>query len=235
MTVCIAAIYEGGKGVVLSSDQMVTAMFPIGYEFQHQDIHKIIRLTSESDQMPVYALSSGDVLMGTEILALAMEQAAQLGSSVTAKEITEVVRQLYQERRRASVMQLELEPRGLTLPDFQNKQQVLAPQIVQIVDSAMIQFDLGVEFIIAGLTGSKYTIHTVVNPGVAREHSPIGYCAIGSGAPHAIYSLIASPYKLSLERDAVKAIVVKAKEQSEVAPGVGSATETKVVEEVSHE
>ena len=44
MTVCIAALYGGGKGVVQVSDRMVTAHFPIGYEFEHLEDTKIIAL-----------------------------------------------------------------------------------------------------------------------------------------------------------------------------------------------
>ena len=44
MTVCIAALYDGCGGCYLISDQMTTAHFPIGYEFETDDISKIIKL-----------------------------------------------------------------------------------------------------------------------------------------------------------------------------------------------
>ena len=45
MTICIAALYDNGKGAVLASDQMITASIPIGYEFEHQEITKIVPLS----------------------------------------------------------------------------------------------------------------------------------------------------------------------------------------------
>lgn len=37
MTICIAATFGDGEGTLLVSDRMVTAQFPIGYEFEHQE------------------------------------------------------------------------------------------------------------------------------------------------------------------------------------------------------
>ena len=41
LTICVAALYEDGKGAVLASDRMVTAHIPFGYEFEHQQTAKI--------------------------------------------------------------------------------------------------------------------------------------------------------------------------------------------------
>ena len=73
MTVCIAALYGGGAGVVLVSDRMVTAHFPIGYEFEHQENTKIIALDGADS---VHVMISGDVLRGNEILDMAKGQLA---------------------------------------------------------------------------------------------------------------------------------------------------------------
>ena len=48
MTVCIAALYGHGQGVVMASDRMVTAHIPIGYEFEHEENTKIMRLLDTS-------------------------------------------------------------------------------------------------------------------------------------------------------------------------------------------
>ena len=47
MTICVAALYGNGAGVVLASDQMVTAHFPIGYEFEHDETKKILPVTEK--------------------------------------------------------------------------------------------------------------------------------------------------------------------------------------------
>ena len=55
----------------------------------------------------------------------------------------------------------------------------------------------------------------------------IGYAAIGTGAPHAMYSLIDAGYKKSMSKEKVEEMLRQAKKRSEVAPGVGG--QTKIV------
>ena len=92
MTICIAALYDNGKGAVLASDQMITASIPIGYEFEHQEITKIVPL---NDPASIYALTAGNVLLGTEILNIAKVQIQQQQHMVTASEAVETVRAVY--------------------------------------------------------------------------------------------------------------------------------------------
>ena len=183
-----------------------------------------------TDPASIYVLTAGDVLLGTEILNNAKLRIQLQPHAVTASEATEIVRVVYQQARLMNIVQRELEPRGLSLESYYNAHQGLAPQVLQIVDQAMSQADAGVEFIIAGRNEDEYTIHTVVNPGVASDHTPIGYCAIGSGAPHAMYSLIEASYKHSLGKAEVEELVRNAKIRSEVAPGVGSGTQIQSTE-----
>ncbi len=199
----------------------------MGYEFEHQEITKIVQM---QESIPIYALAAGDVLLATEMLNLARIQLLQQQHTVTASEVAEIVRSAYQRVRLINVVQRELEPRGLTLENYYGAQQGLAPQIVQMIDHALSQADAGVELIVAGPTESEFTLHTVTNPGVSSDHTPIGYCAIGSGAPHAMYSLIEASYKHSLDKAEVEDLVLKAKARSEVAPGVGSETRTVIAE-----
>lgn len=219
MTICVAALYGNGEGVVLVSDQMVTARFPIGYEFEHDETKKILPVTEN-----VYALIAGDVLTGNQIIAQARAQ-VETSNLKTASTIAEMVRQIYGSVRLATISSMELEPRGLSLADYYGSQQSLLPQITHVIDQALSQADLGVEIIIAGYDGERHTIHTILNPGTVSEASPIGYSAIGSGAPHVIYSLIEAPYKPSLGKEEVERMVEAAKRRSEVAPGVGTSTQ----------
>ena len=93
-----------------------------------------------------------------------------------------------------------------------------------MIDQAMYDADLGVQLPVAGPDGEGHTIHSIENPGIMHDHSAIGHGAIGSGAPHALYSLIEGSYADSLGKDEVVRLVKKAKKRSEVAPGVGKET-----------
>ena len=225
MTICVAALYGNGEGAVLASDQMVTAHIPFGYEFQHQETAKIVPLDEGGK---TYALTAGDVLSGTEILKLATEQIRQQPDS-SASEIANVIRSAYQFFRVQQITQKEIEPRGMTLDQYYASHQSLMPTVVQMIDSALLETDIDVDIIVVGPSAEGYTIHTITNPGIVHDHSPIGYCAIGSGAPHAMYSLIESSYSRSNGVDSVKEIVQRAKVRSEVAPGVGEKTELKII------
>ena len=219
MTVCIAAIYGDGKGSVLVSDRMVTAHFPIGYEFEHQEDTKIIALDGAN---AVHIMIAGDVLRGNEVLNNARAQLAQYDGGVPAPDAAEIVRQAYQKVRLEKIVHQELEPRGLDLVSYYGQQQQLSPHIVQ----AMHNVDLGVQMLVAGPGTGHHTIYSVLNPGTINDHTPIGYGCIGSGAPHATYSLIEASYRKSLGKDKVIELVQKAKKRSEVAPGVGAETTT---------
>lgn len=221
MTVCIAALYGDGNGVLLVSDRMVTAHFPIGYEFEHLEDTKIIALDGSN---AVYVMIAGDVLSGNEIVNAAKAQLSQRDGGVTATEAAETIRSAYQKVRLTNIVQRELEPRGLDLNSYYGRQQQLSPQIVQMVDQAMYNGDLGVEMLVAGPNGESYTIHSITNPGAARDHTSIGYAAIGSGSPHAFYSLIEASYRSSLPREEAVKLIKGAKQRSEVAPGVGKET-----------
>ena len=227
VTVCIAALFGNREGAVLVSDRMVTANFPIGYEFEHQDISKIVPM--DDNRTPLYALAAGDVLVGTEILDLARAKIREQQRDVTALEASEIVRGAYQFVRLQHIVQRELEPRGLDLENYYGRHQMLSPQVLQMVDQAMSQANAGVEFIIVGPGAGGFTLHTVVNPGVTNHHTPIGYSAIGSGAPHALYYLIEASYEGSKDRDTVNTLVNNAKTRSEVAPGVGAQTQSLVI------
>ena len=113
MTVCIAALYGDGAGAILVSDRMVTAHFPIGYEFEHQEDTKIIALDGVD---AVHVMIAGDVLRGNEVLNVAKAQLVQREGGITAPEAAEIVRDAYQKVRLTNIVQRELEPRGLARP-----------------------------------------------------------------------------------------------------------------------
>jgi hypothetical protein len=221
MTICIAALYENGKGCVFASDQMTTAHFPIGYEFENEEVKKIIKV---KETTVAYLLTAGDVLFANEVLEAVRKDVEAKGITATPI-IAELFRYHYQNVRKQHIIRTELEPRGLTLDSFYQAHQRLVIQIVQLIDNAFKTWNPRTELIIAGLGESCCSIFSIVNPGDLFCHDAIGFMAVGSGAPHAVYSLIESGYKKSMDEQTVHKLVEKAKCRSEVAPGVGRGTE----------
>jgi len=215
MTVCIAALADNGDSCVLVSDKMTTAHFPLGYEFE-SDVEKIVNITDS-----IYALISGDVLLAHEIIQTTKSKITGIGN---VSHIVEIIRHTYQEVRRARIIRTELEPRGLDLNAFYQNQQRLDRAIVQTIDQALRNLNLGVEFLISGKDGSGCHIYTVQNPGVSINNDPIGFSTIGSGGPHAVYYIIESKYTKGASNQDVEELLNKAKTRAEVAPGVGKGT-----------
>jgi 20S proteasome alpha/beta subunit len=222
MTVCIAALYNNGNGCVLASDQMITAHFPIGYEFESPDVEKIVKI---NDSVCVYILVSGDVLFANEVIEHARKQITA-GKIKDTAIVAEEIRKSYQQIRRNRIIRNELEPRGLDINMYYQSQQRLLAALVQVIDNAFKTYNPRVEFLVAGKDETSCHIFTIINPGDITCNDPLGYAAIGSGAPHAMYSLIESKYSKSINKENAESLIQKAKERSEVAPGVGKGTKT---------
>lgn len=220
MTVCIAALSDSGGGCVLASDLMTTAHFPISYEFESGEVEKVIKIADST-----YTLFSGDVLFANQVIENARTK-SQIASVKNVGQVAEEIRKSYQDERKRRIIQNELEPRGLDLNSYYQSQQSLLQAIVQMIDQAFKQYNPGTEFLISGKDDSGCHIFTIGNPGLSICNDPIGFAAIGSGGPHAIYFLIGSGYKKSMSIEEVNKLVLKAKEQAEVAPGVGKGTKT---------
>lgn len=221
MTICIAALYKNGEGCILASDRMVTVHFPMGYEYENEEVEKIIEIEHSG---PIYALISGDVLFANEVIEKTKREitaAKTVGTANTA----EAIRASYQLIRRQVIIHNELEPRGLDLPGYLNDQQRLLPQLVLAIDQSFKTYNPRVDFVIAGKDEDSCCIYTITNPGQKVCHNAIGYVAVGSGGPHAIYQFLDSGYKKSMEKEEVIAIVKLAKKRSEKAPGVGRETQ----------
>jgi len=228
MTICIAALYENGKGCVLASDQMTTARFPIGYEFENEEIKKIIKVRETT---VAYLLIAGDVLFANEVLEAVRKDVDAKGITATPV-IAELFRQHYQTVRKQHIIRHELEPRGLTLDLYYQAHQKLVQAVVMMIDNALKTGNPRTELIVTGFGESGCSVFSIINPGDLFCHDAIGFVAVGSGGPHAVYSLIESGYKKSMDAKTVYELVEKAKHRSEVAPGVGKGTEMVSIPEV---
>lgn len=219
MTVCIGALAENKKSVVLATDQMITASIPIPYEFETDDVKKMYNLTDN-----VAVLTAGNALFAHEIIENSIK-AINASNPTTIEIIAEIVRKTYQDFRRNLVIKQYIEPRGLSLVDYYNLQQKLNIGVVQEIENQLTNYNIGTELILAGHNSTdECHIFSVTHPGVLISHDAIGYVCIGSGAPHAMYYIIGSKYSKSQTLKEVEGIVRRAKKKGELAPGVGKGT-----------
>lgn len=226
MTVCVGAICadltgEADRAVVIASDRMVTMGGLI--EFEHE-IPKVTQITPRA-----VALVAGDARRGNRLVRDL--SAAFQGGAPSVQQVAAQAALHYAALRRE---QLEIElfvPRGLTMEQFYTElQQKLNPQITFNMDNYVAAFDYGVELLVAGVDDTGGHVFSIGNPGGGYNDSlPVGYLAVGSGALHAIQSLIGARHTGARSLDETIFAVYMAKRRSEVAPGVGHDTDLWVI------
>jgi hypothetical protein len=222
MTVCLAALCTNDEAphAVVVADRMVTLG---GFmEFEHT-IPKMSAASASS-----IAMIAGDSLVGSRLAGQVSEALSQSASPV--EEIAQHFARDYAEIRRARMTEDLLAPRALDLQSFYGAHASLQANIVAMIDNQMAQYNLGVEVLLAGVDQKGAHAFTVQNPGGAeRLHDFIGYAAIGSGAIHAVQSMVGfghspeAPYHTTVFR------AYASKRRAEVAPGVGNDTDMAVI------
>jgi 20S proteasome alpha/beta subunit len=221
MTICIAGIAENNK-IVAFTDRMLTLGAPVKTAFEITENNKAIPLADK-----VVAMFAGDVLKANAILKLA--KAKITNGSTSTEKVAEIVQASYKEQWVSDIENGLLQRFGLDRKTFVNKQKELDPELVKNVNNAIGNYHLGVEIIVAGVDTTAPHIFKIENPGVVSAHDAIGYCCIGSGAQHAIFSLIESQYNPSFSEAKSIHSILQAKKRAQYDPGVGNLTDVVLI------
>lgn len=220
MTVCIAAMCGRDEEplVVVAADRLMTAG---GFmEFEHPG-SKIVELTETS-----LVMVAGDTNEGMRLARGAAGSAAP----ETIPEMAEDLGNRYFEARARRTDQYILRARGLDPANYYAMHGTLNGQFVMLVDQALMEFDLGVELLLAGVDDTGAHIHTNRNPGGGNtDHGAIGWAAIGSGAVHVMPSMAGFEHGTDDTYGQTLFRVYASKRRAEVAPGVGHETDVAVV------
>lgn len=215
MTICLAAICDNGKSVVLISDSMITGEH-LSIEFEHKT-PKIIVLTENCA-----VATAGDALAHTELFEAVNLKVDKLRTPRIA-EIVECIKSCYVDLRQREVKERILNPRGIpNLRTFYQIQGSLVREIALTIQSEIDSYEYGLEILIGGIDEAGAHIHLVDDPGTSVAFDSIGYHAIGSGYPHAVTTLIANDYHQQFSLPKALLITYQAKKIAERAPGVGS-------------
>ena len=190
-------------------------------EFEHSG-SKMVQLTEKAAVMV-----AGNTLDG---MRLVNEAAAEdLPEHVVA--IAAMLGQRYGATRLARAEQFVLMPHGLDLASFHGMHRGLSEQIVMLLENQLSQYDLEVELLLAGVDDSGAHIYTSGNPGGGNtNHDPIGWAAIGIGAPHVLSTMAGYVHSAKADYKRTLFRVYAAKRGAEVAPGVGRETEMAVID-----
>jgi hypothetical protein len=218
VTICIAATSLRDRCIVAISDRMLS----------YSDI---VPATEDATDKVLFVSADWRAMIAGEDINQAQPIIDRVRASLP-KEIGEVsldamkraFRDAYQAELQQQITDRFLGRYGLTLPSFlQNGFQSFGPQEFAKLHESIRCFDLGVQFIVFGLSQGLSHIFAIDGPGAARECSEEGFAIIGSGFNMALSVLSARSIKqLSLEQLVYR--LCEAKFTSETAGGVGRKT-----------
>jgi hypothetical protein len=137
MTICVGAICDGGKKVIVAADRMITAEH-LSVQFESEE-GKIIQLSDKC-----VAMTAGDALVRTEIFNDAQ---SKINSGITTvSQIVETIKEAFVTERKKRFEERVLRPRGITLEDFYGgAQRTLDPSIIMRLDKELEGAELGLE------------------------------------------------------------------------------------------
>lgn len=229
LTICIAAVCDEGKNIVVAADRMFTVGHPLNVEFE-PPLSKI-----ETMSTACLALGAGNSLFVSEIFSRA-RAGYQSNPAITVPQVAIATKDSYSayrdERLEEQIIRQNLGPdftafrsRGGTLPQYLQPQAGIYQQLFVQTN----QFNLGVDILVTGIDGSGSHLYFIGHPGTIVSFDKIGYNAIGSGATHAAirFAIGLQHPRLTLAETLLS--VYGAKKAAEVAPGVGQDTEMAVI------
>jgi hypothetical protein len=214
MTVCIAAICESGRAIVLAADAMITGEdLKIEYEFGSP---KIKQLTSNCA-----VAAAGDATMETDLLRMVHNAISEL-KAPSMDMIVQRTRETYRALRTRALEDQILLPHGLESMDrFYETQSTMLEPMAKSIFNDIKEFDLELDMIIACVEKDGAHIALIQDPGTASTWDELAYNAIGSGYAHAETTLILRDYDPACSLAEALLSVYTAKKAAEKAPGVG--------------
>jgi hypothetical protein len=229
MTVCVAAVCDGGKAVVAAADRMFTFSAPVSLEFETGE-KKITTISMSS-----IALTAGAGPPANEVLGATLKT---LGGALTPAIdiVAEALKTSYIQVRANKIREglvipwlgpdyLKHEAMNISVPVYLEKQQGIFQNLVMQAS----QWNLGADFLLAGIDGSGGRVAYIGHPGTIVWLDTLGYGAIGSGAIHATMRLALASLSKATPLQAAVYRVYEAKRAAEVSPGVGPTTDMAIV------
>ena len=224
MTVCVGAICEDGKAVVVSADRMMTYGPPMNLQAEGA-VRKIFQLTPQC-----VMLFSGSVPDGEEVFSR-----TKAGVIATPhpdiKTIATTAGGVYIAHKKRRAEEAILRPfLGIDFAGFQMLvAQSASSQVMAQVLGLLSQHNLGLDIMIAGVDADGAHLHVVSHPGTAMSMDTVGTVSIGSGGMHASIRMSLARQKSTSTLAQALHNVYEAKLASEVAPGVGKVTDVAVI------
>jgi hypothetical protein len=219
MTICVAALCNGGRAIMTASDRMmawgpgVTAETSLKYDVIHGRWAVMI---------------AGDDIMPTEPMIRQLREALAQHEAPRVAVVEGAIRDVWRNVKNQIAETTVLSPYNITLDAFVRKGRNLFGELVFADMCSAIQRagELSCELLVHGFeeNDSGHILH-VVNPGEPVNFERLGFAAIGSGRDSAMASLMWEPAHRSygMTSDAIYRVCA-AKFMAETALGVGRNT-----------
>jgi 20S proteasome alpha/beta subunit len=221
MTVCIAAICEGGDAIVLASDRFRW--------------HPTAAIEAELDDPKFYFLSDSLALMGSgssSTIEDVLRHFRAMPSNLNLSTVEAAAR--FQDACQASrTRQIETlyskRFLGLKFEDFKAVVASGNPGSIALdLYNKTLNYDFGSILIVAGIDQDGPHVH-LVDDGADVSHTEIGYSAIGTGGVLACVALARRAHRKSASLPEAIYNVYEAKKTAEMAKGVGITTDISVI------
>jgi len=224
MTVCIGAICNNGKRVIVAADRMMTYGSPMNLQAEGA-VRKINELTDKC-----VLLFSGSVPDGEAVLTKSKAK-IQATPHQDIRSISETVAGVYQELKKKRAEDTILRP--FLGVDFAGFQQLVAQspssQVLQQFLGLVMQHNLQLDIMVAGIDQDGAHLFVVSHPGTLLPMDIVGANSIGSGALHASIRLSLSRQAKTLPLSETIYNVYEGKIAAEAAPGVGKVTDIAIL------
>jgi len=218
MTICISAIAEE-KYIVSISDKMVTLTNPpTEYEQYNSKTHVITNSC-------IFA-SAG---LALEPLPILEEIKEECDDKTPITDIATKAKTIFKKHRTQFMEDNLLTKFGLTHDEFKKMQLSMNPNIVAQIYKTLNEKLYDLSIIIAGVDKNGPHIFNINDPSQLTNYNGLGHCQIGSGNIHAFSSFISNQFNSKLKLTEVAAIVYESKKRSEIARGVGVASDMYIV------
>lgn len=232
MTVCVAGMAEAGKSLVLSCDSMISTG-----DFSGD--HVAFKLYPLAAPTGVWsAMMCGDDISHVwPVIQAANDRLIAIQADLlTSEAVGRAFAGAYQAVRRAYAQDQVLSSFDITIEQFRADGPRIFGDSYREVAGDLTRVDLGCQFLVAGFDrdGDGHILE-IDNPGVVKNHDPVGFWAIGSGAQSALGILFFHSMRGDLPLSQVLYHICEAKFTAETALGVGKHTTVRVLTHDSKE
>ncbi|SRR6266702_1418513 len=209
MTLCIAALYDDGKGVAINADKLTQVQIKnehnedvILTRVERDDTDKIRMLTND-----IALIAAGD---GGWSDLLVEDIKRSIHPSQKFSNVLKTAVAIYHKHVEAKAVEQVLMPLGFSsLKDYLRHTTNYPPQTIEVINKQLDDFRFPTDIAIAGKGEDGYEVHNIDWPGISQI-ARYGFTAVGKGQLLALPMLSEKYYRTMSKAEVVK-ILTEAK------------------------